>query len=104
MARIPKLFPEPDHEPERQAARTFDTIRTGIDPFRGKVVVDRTPEGGMTAYVSGYELDPWVAPEGEYPDFIPPMLHEAYDRAFRRDRGRGRDQDPNFVSNPDQSS
>jgi hypothetical protein len=90
MARIPKLFPEPDHEPEKTAARTYEAIRSGVDPFRGKTVeFVQTAEGGTTARVTDNpDQDPWWAPDGEYPAFIEPGLHEMYDRVFKRDRGR----------------
>lgn len=53
-----RIFPEPDHEPEKQASKLYERMRND---------------------------DPWSAPDGEYPECIPPFLYQAYNRAHQRD-------------------
>lgn len=61
MPRLPKLAPtlfeEPDDLSEYQTQRSYKKIRE----------------------------DPYDAVDGEYPEWLPEFLHQAYNRAFRRD-------------------
>lgn len=53
----PKMFPEPEHSAEFDTQKFYDQMRA----------------------------DPYDAPDGEYPEWLPAFLHQAYNRAFNRD-------------------
>ncbi len=52
------MFPEPDHAPEGLTKRSYAKMRDG---------------------------DPYWAPDGEYPEWLPKFLYDAYNRAMNRD-------------------